>query len=444
LGLSIYLHYLSANASRFSLHPQPQKHLTIMDTQAALAAHRHDRRLDLFLGIANWFIFLDHMPRNSMSWITVRNFGFSGAADIFVFISGYAAAITFGRMILERGFIVGGTRVFKRAWQLYIAYVILFVIYVVAIGDVATRYGVSDIIYEFNVAGLVDHPIRTLAHGLFLQSKTLNLDVIELYIILMALFAPVLWLMLRKPDLTMAASVALYCAARQNGWGLPSFPDGNLYFNPFCWQLLFVMGAWFALGGTARLRPALNAPLLPALGIAYLVFALVMTMAGRFPDFGNLFPAWLFDAFNPNDKMNLAPYRVLHFLVLAFFASRLLPEDWPGLQAPALQPMIKCGQQSIQVFCVGVFLSFFGHFTLMTSSGTLPVQILIGVAGIAIMTLVAYYLAWSKQQDGPAESRLPAAAPEAETLRRTVSGPFGRCAIGPQPMGWARRWLRLQ
>ena len=196
-----------------------------MDINAALAANRHDIRLNLFLGIANWFIFLDHMPRNSVNLITLRNYGFSGAADIFIFISGYAATLLFGRIMLERGFIVGATRLFQRTRQLYIAYIILFVIYVVAIGDIASEYAIPDIIYEFNISGLVDHPIRTLAHGLMLQAKPLNLDALQLYIILMALFPPVLWIMLRKPGLTMAGSIVVYLAARQFEWSLPSFPD---------------------------------------------------------------------------------------------------------------------------------------------------------------------------------------------------------------------------
>ena len=121
-------------------------------------------------------------------------------------------------------------------------------------GDVATQYAAPDIIYEFNVTGLVDHPIRTVAHGLMLQSWALNLDMLQLYIALMACFAPVLWMMLRRPGLTMAGSVALYLAARQFGWNISAFPEGNWYFNPFCWQLLFVFGAWVALDGANRRR----------------------------------------------------------------------------------------------------------------------------------------------------------------------------------------------
>ena len=374
-----------------------------MNIKAILAANRRDVRLDLFLGIANWFIFLDHIPNNVVNWITIRNYGFSGAADLFIFVAGYTAAIVYAKMMLERGFVVAATRIFKRVGQLYVAYVVLFSIYIVTIGDVATRYAAPDIIYEFNVAGLVDHPIRTVGHGLLLQSRALNLDVLPLYIVLMATFLPVLWMMLRKPDLTMAGSLALYLVARQFEWNLPSFPDGSWYFNPFCWQLLFVFGGWLALGGadafSSESRAIQRSRIALCFGIAYLAFALAMTMAGRFPAFGRMFPTWLFDAFNPNDKANLAPYRVLHFIVMAYVVTRFVPKDWRGLEWQVFKPIITCGQQSLAVFCVGVFLSFVGHLALVTSSGSLLAQFLVSAAGLAIMTLVATYISWSKQQD---------------------------------------------
>ena len=66
--------------------------------------------------------------------------------------------------------------------------------------------------------------------------------------------------------------------------------------------------------------------------------------------------------------------------------------------------VIVCGQQSLAVFCVGVFLSFVGHFELMLSSGSLFAQIFVSVTGIAIMTIVAYYISWSKRQDKPPQA----------------------------------------
>jgi len=372
-----------------------------MKINATLPAKGRDLRLDLFRGIANWAIFLDHIPDNIVNWITTRTYGFSDAADLFVFISGYTASFVYARMMIERGFIVGATRLTKRVWQLYVAHIILFVIYIVSIGYVAQRYSDPDIINEFNVAGLVDSAVETLRQGLLLKFKPVNLDVLPLYIVLMGLFPPVLWMMLRRPGLTMLASIALWLAARQFGWNLPAYPGGTWYFNPYCWQVLFVFGSWCALGGALKSRAIINAPFTLYFCIAYLLFALVMTMAGKFPDFGAMFPHWLYDTFNPNDKTNLAPYRFLHFVVIVILVIRFIPKDWSALEWRIFDPVIVCGQQSLAVFCVGVFLSFVGHFELMMSSGSVFAQVFVSVTGIAIMTIVAHYISWSKRQDKP-------------------------------------------
>src|SRR3954464_7468151 len=126
--------------------------------------------------------------------------------------------------------------------------------------------------------------------------------------------------------------------------------------------------------------------------IAYMILGLVMTMAGKFPAFGELFPQWLYSTFNPNDKTNLAPYRFLHFVVIVILVIRFVPKDWPGLEWKVFDPLVVCGQQSLAVFCVGVFLSFVGHFELMMSSGSLFAQIFVSIAGIAIMPRGADYI----------------------------------------------------
>ncbi|MEY9109831.1 hypothetical protein ABIA06_001075 [Bradyrhizobium yuanmingense] len=386
--------------------------MAFLNVSATLPDKGRDLRLDLFRGVANWAIFLDHIPDNVVNWITTRNYGFSDAADLFVFISGYTASFVYARMMLDRGFIVGATRLTKRVWQLYVAHIILFVIYIASISYLALRFGDSEMINEFNVAGLVDNATETLRQGLFLRFKPLNLDVLPLYIVLMGLFPPVLWFMLRKPDLTMILSIVLWLVARHNGWNLTAYPAGQWYFNPYCWQVLFVFGAWCSMGGARRSAALINSPVTLWVCLGYLLFALVMTMAGRFPTFGGMFPEWLFSTFNPNDKTNLAPYRFLHFVVIVILVIRFVPKEWPGLEWKVFDPLIVCGQQSLAVFCVGVFLSFVGHFELSMSSGSLLAQIFVSVAGIAIMTTVAYYISWSKKQDKPLKP--PPAKPAAE------------------------------
>ncbi|MCC8963955.1 OpgC domain-containing protein [Bradyrhizobium sp. Pear76] len=385
-----------------------------MEIHASLPEKGRDLRLDLFRGIANWAIYLDHIPDNIVNWITTRNYGFSDAADLFVFISGYTASFVYARMMLERGFIVGATRLTKRVWQLYVAHIILFVIYIASISYLALRFGDSEIINEFNVAGLVDNATETLRQGLFLKFKPVNLDVLPLYIVLMGLFPPVLWFMLRRPNWTMLASLALWLVSRHMGWNLPAYPAGTWYFNPFAWQVLFVFGSWCAMGGARKNMHIINSPYTLWFCIAYMIFALIMTMAGRFPEFGAQMPDWLYSAFNPNDKTNLAPYRFLHFVVITVLVIRFIPKDWAALEWKVFDPLIVCGQQSLAVFCVGVFLSFVGHFELSMSSGSLFAQIFVSISGIAIMTIVAYYISWSKRQDKPIKPPAPKPAAPAK------------------------------
>ncbi|QDM16122.1 OpgC domain-containing protein [Tardiphaga sp. vice278] len=364
-----------------------------------ISGSRRDLRLDLFRGLANWAIFLDHIPNNAVAWVTTRNYGFSDAADIFVFISGYTAAFVYARRMATQGILAGTALLLRRVWQLYVAHILLFVFYAVAIGYVAQR-GHSHLLDEFNVAGLIEHPIATLSQGLLLKFKPLNLDVLPLYIVIMAGFPPLLVLMRRSPDLALGASAAVYVLAHLFDWNFTAYPSGGWYFNPFAWQLLFTMGAWAALGGRGRVQALARSNIVLAASVAFVIFALVVTSAIRFHS-RDILPAALIDFFDPNDKTNLAPYRILHLMALAFVVIRLLPRDWRGLRSLVLRPLIVCGQRSLEVFCVGIFLSFVGHFILEMYSNAFITQIAVSAIGIALMIAVAFYRTWSRTLDAP-------------------------------------------
>src|SRR6476660_5761331 len=136
-----------------------------MTIEVILPPKVRDQRLDLLRGVANWAIFLDHIPNNAVNWITQRNYGFSDAADLFVFISGYTASFVYARMMLERGFVIGGTRLIRRAWQIYVAHISLLVMYIAEVGYLAHRYGNPNLEKEFNVAGFMANPAETLYQG---------------------------------------------------------------------------------------------------------------------------------------------------------------------------------------------------------------------------------------------------------------------------------------
>jgi hypothetical protein len=367
---------------------------------APVATTGRDLRLDLFRGIALWLIFLDHIPSNVVSWVTIRNYGFSDATEIFIFISGYTAAFVYGRAMRERGFIVAGARILRRAWQIYVAHIFLFAIYMAEISYVATSFDNPLYAEEMNILDFLKQPDMTIVQAMLLKFKPVNMDILPLYIILLLLFPPVLWLLQRGPALALGASLALYVAAWQFGFNLPAYPEGTWYFNPFAWQLLFVFGAWCALGGAERLAPLLQWRATLIIAVVYLVFAFLIALSWYVPDQTSFVPHWLEDLIYPIDKTNLDPLRFAHFVALAVLTVRFVPRNWPLLGSWILYPAILCGQHSLEVFCVGVFLAFAGHFALVEISGAFWMQVVISLLGVVAMIATAALISWYKGLEG--------------------------------------------
>ena len=381
---------------------------------AAVVTTGRDLRLDLFRGIALWLIFLDHIPSNLVAWGTIRNYGFSDATEIFVFVSGYTAAFVYGKEMRERGFIIAGAHILRRAWQIYVAHVFLFAIYLAEISYVATSFENPLYAEEMNVLDFLKQPDVTIVQALLLKFKPANMDILPLYIVLLLLFPAALWLLLFRPSLALGASVLLYVLTWHFNWNLPSYPEGHWYFNPFAWQLLFVFGAWCALGGAQRLATVLQSRITLGVAIAYLLFAFVISLTWYLPGVGQYVPHRLEDLIYPIDKVNLDVLRFAHFLALAVVTVRFLPREWPGLKSRWLWPPIVCGQHSLEIFCLGVFLSFAAHFAMVEISGAVWMQFLLSGLGIIIMVAVAGLLTWYKRAEGRSPGSRPKKTPDAD------------------------------
>jgi len=373
----------------------------------ALPPAERDLRLDLFRGLALWLIFLDHIPSNVMSWVTIRNYGFSDATEIFVFISGYTAAFVYGRAMRDRGVIVSSARILKRAWQVYVAHIFLFVIYIAQIAYVASSFENPLYAEEMGVFDFLRQPDVTLIQALLLKFKPANMDILPLYIVLLAGFAPFVWLLLRQPTLALAVSALVYILSWKFEWNLPAYPGGTWVFNPFAWQLIFGFGAWCALGGAVRLDDFVRSKAVLAIAVAYLLFAFLIVMTWYFPRYGHYVPRWLSDWMYPIDKTNLDVLRFAHFLALAVVTVWFIPRDWPYLKSRWLQPAIICGQHSLEIFCLGVFLAFAAHIALQEVSARIAAQVLVSVLGILIMIGAAVLLSWYKGVEGRSPGSRP-------------------------------------
>src|SRR6201993_4520009 len=96
------------------------------DDVALMRPVERDLRLDLLRGLGLWMIFLDHIPDDVVAWLTLRNYGFSDAAEFFVFISGYLLGYIYGPVVAAGHFMPALKRLWLRAWQMYVAHILLF------------------------------------------------------------------------------------------------------------------------------------------------------------------------------------------------------------------------------------------------------------------------------------------------------------------------------
>ncbi len=349
-----------------------------------LKDHGRDLRIDACRGIALWWIFLDHIPNNIGSWLTLRNYGFSDAAEIFMFVSGVTCALAYGAAWRREGWSGVISRTLRRSWDIYVAFL------VVTLACAILVHLTGRLADESNTRVLLDDPGAALARAAVLQYRPVNTDVLPAFVLLHLLFAPLLWLLLRAPKATLGASLALYASVHAFGWTVPAWPDGHWAFNPLAWQLLVVLGAWWMIDGKT-VQPWVTSRTTRVLAVLFLLVSLVIALSWQIGPLQALIPTGQAKLLYSVDKSNLDPLRLLHFLAIAVVAAWLVPRNWRGLATPVMRAAASCGQNSLPIYCLGVILTFASQALLETSGG-LAMQIALSLAGIAAMIAAATLL----------------------------------------------------
>lgn len=360
-----------------------------------------DLRLDFFRGLALWFIFIDHIPSSSIGQLTFRNFGFSDATEIFVFISGYTAALVYGSSLEKRGFFFMEMQVLKRCWQLYAAHMLLFLFFIAQISWVAVRFGNASFLEELNVQAFMDSPLESLLDALILRYRPVNLDVLPMYMAL--LFALPLMLVIARFSrlLLLAISLVIWWGVQHYHWAWPVYESGDVwYFNPLGWQLMFVIGILCSSVRKTGSVWLVWRPWLAWVCVALLVFAAIVAVGWRVPAIDEVTKPLVGNWLYPIDKTNLGPARVLHFLAVAYLVAHYTPADARFLRWRITEPVIRCGQHSLHIFCLGISMSFVAHFLLVEFGRGWVTQGLVVLGGLVVMSAVAYLLHWYKTRTG--------------------------------------------
>jgi hypothetical protein len=360
-------------------------------------AKGRDLRLDFFRGLGLLFIFVDHVPDNAFSYLTLANFVFCDAAEIFVFLSGYAAALVFGREIAREGRLYASVQVLKRCWTLYVAHIFLFVVYTAQVSWTARRFENPLFVEEMQVAAFLDEPHVAILQAMLLAHQPLLMNILPLYIVLLAGLALALPAIERFGALLVFVSAAVYAAVPFAGVNLPAYPDGVWFFNPLAWQFLFVLGA--ACGWRAGVAgDPVRVP--PAAFWASAAFLIVVVPVRAWISIGYYFdgvpPAFAEIAYLFANKTDLGPLRLLSFLALAVVVVRIVPIDAGWLRRPLARAITLCGQNSLPIFCIGIFLSVAGHSLLLEFGREIEAQAAVTLSGCLLLLGAARVLSWAK------------------------------------------------
>ena len=359
------------------------------------ASLSRDLRLDFFRGLALICIFIDHIPENYLNYFTLSAIGFSDAAEVFIFISGFTAAMVYGRAMAQRGVLWATVQVLRRAWQLYVAHIFLFMIFVAEVSYTVMTFNNPMYNEEMGVGDFLDHPHLAVIQALILQFQPTFLDILPLYIVMLLIFPAVLLGLRRFALAVLILSGLIYLDVQIFNIDVPAYPEGHIWtFNPLAWQFLFVAGAALGHDGPVGRRAARFLRILVWPAAALAAAALVVRLSWAFHGIWDGVPALFLRQLWPVNKGNLAPIRLVSFFALVVLVARWVSPQAQFLRSAAARPIVLCGAHSLEVFCLSILLSALGHFLLSEFASGVTIQVAVNAVGIAAMCLTAWMFDW--------------------------------------------------
>jgi hypothetical protein len=319
--------------------------------------------IDFWRGLALIVILVDHVPRNGLDHLTPQNFGFSDAAEAFVFLSGVSVSLAYAPTLQKAGFGRLVKRCGTRAAKLYLVQIAM-VACSIAIPLAAAYVGADEgVALRQQLSRFVNAPVSSIADAATLAYQPNYSVVLPLYVVLM-LWAPVvIFLASRSPASALLASIAVYAAGRGRAGG-----DGDgWYFNPFAWQLVFAIGIICALRWRRGLPPPQGS--LVALAVATILGAAILSIRPM-----GLRAAVL--AHLDLDKSDLGVMRLAHFLAVAYVMSTVgVVEPWAKRMSRIVgsrigQSFQGMGRNSLLFFALGEVASAAGR-SLMAAARSL-------------------------------------------------------------------------
>tara|TARA_R110002095_G_scaffold97122_2_gene85046 strand:+ start:43314 stop:44537 length:1224 start_codon:yes stop_codon:yes gene_type:complete len=325
---------------------------------------QRDLRIDFFRGLALMMILIDHVESilgvSLLSRFTLKSSGFCDAAEVFIFLSGYLYGRVYSRVHQKDGAVACIKKSVRRGFGLYLATLLTLCCCLAISVPFALRN--DQIAQQLFLTPLLVVPVESTFYLADLLYTPYGFEILRLYILFFLILIPSLFLLLKwDPVAAWFLSIGLYAAAQYFSWfTIPmAFSEfRSFHFNPFSWQFLFFIGLVLGAKKQRGTTHWDNSRILAC-------FSLVMILMVFYFDivepeivyqilntkFLNLFQAMIM-------KQTMAPFRLIHFLAIAFCVNYLTSSKGRFWKSKWASPLVVCGRNSLFVYCLGLVLMY--------------------------------------------------------------------------------------
>ncbi len=347
--------------------------------------------VDFFRGVVLIVIVLDHIPGSTLSHLMLHAYALCDSAEVFVFLGGYASAAAYTAVLAGRGESAAKMRFVRRCWEIYRAYLLTAVLTLLSGAVLATLNLNRPMVDLTGWAPFALQPLREALDIMLLRRQPYLSSVLPMYVIF-AICVPFAVPLARRSSLmALGFSAAIWALARPLA-ALFSIDDvADWAFNPFAWQLMFVLGILCRVQpvserfhATRTARWCTRGAVVAALTFAIVkLFVLTQPLPGTF-------------------KQNLSPDRVINFIVIAWLAAQFVRMGSIAWLARRLPAVVTVGRTGLVCFVAGTLVSLIvDTATPHTFHGFRGVLIGLGgdlVAIGAVLMIARGWSGWKGQQ----------------------------------------------
>ncbi|WP_323073376.1 OpgC domain-containing protein [Mycetohabitans endofungorum] len=301
--------------------------------------------LDFFRGLVLLIIVVDHIGGSMLSRVTLHTYALCDAAEVFVFLGGYATAIAWTTLAARRDEAAARRRFIRRAWEIYRAFLVTAGL-MLLVSAILRAFSIdAPNMASADLDGLIESPAVVLRDILLFRRQPYLASVLPMYAFF-ALAVPVIIPLARSwPWLLAACSFALWCLAGDAYWLLPAAPGNRWDFNPFAWQAMFTLGA------LVRCQPIYAGLRGLRVGWIVSVVALFTVLVCAY------FKLSVDGASDSVMKRDLQWPRVVNFIALAWLVANMVQYGWMRRLAGSVPWIGAVGRKGLLCFVAGTVIS---------------------------------------------------------------------------------------